>query len=219
MKNRRKEGSKLGTHGEELEKYFKSFYTGTYPKPLDATQSKSQSFLQVPLGEAKFLEMLVRVLKPKKILEIGTFRGFSTVFLAAAGSKIWTIERDQNRYKDIEMLFKKSGVSKQINLVKGYALPTLKDFAKKKMKFDFFFIDASKQETKEYFKICYNKLATKGALIVVDNTLWAGEVAEKEPTSSAAKYMKEFNEFVFKKHKKDSYILPGWDGVTIVIRK
>ena len=219
---RRKEGSKLGEKGEELEKYFHSLYKGAYPKAVESTLIESQSFLQVPLGEAKFLEMLVRLLRPRKVLEIGTFRGFSSVFMAKAlpkQSKIWTIERDEKRYEEIENLYKKTQVRPQINLLKGFALPLLKDLVKKKMKFDFFFIDASKQETKEYFEICYKKLSNKGAAIVIDNTLWAREVTDKNPKSNAAKHMKEFNEFVFKKYKKDSYILPGWDGVTIVLRK
>lgn len=221
MQKRRKEGSKLGQKGAKLENYFHGLYKGSYPKEVEKTFAKEQSYLQVPLGEAKFLEMLVRIQKPRKILEIGTFRGFSAVFLAKylpKGGKIWTIERDATRYEEIEELWKKTGVSKKILLIKDQALPVLQYFAKTCNRFDFFFIDASKEETIEYFKICYHKLATKGAIIVIDNTLWGGEVVDDNPKSNAARHMKKFNEYIFKHHKKDAYILPGWDGVSLVIK-
>lgn len=220
MKNLRKGiEDKLDPKELQLERYFEFLYKDSFTKPLKATFTKEQSFLQVPLSEAKFLEMLVRVKNPKNILEIGTFRGFSTVFLAKhCKGKVTTIERDKNRYEDIEALFKKTKVDKQITLMKDFAKPALESLFLKNKRFDLFFIDAAKKETLEYFKFCFDKLANKGAVVVVDNTLWAGEVAKDEPTSNSAKAMKSFNEFVFKKCKKDAYILPGWDGVTIIIK-
>ncbi len=221
MQKRRKIGSKLGDQGEKLEAYFKTLYDGSYPKAADSTISKEQSYLQVPLGQAKFLEMLVRIQKPKKILEIGTFRGYSAVFMASAmpkTGKMWTIERDASRYDEIKDLWKRAGVSKKIELIEGQALTILKNLVKKKARFDFLFIDASKEEAIEHFKICHSKLSNRNSVILIDNTLWSGEVADKEPLSNAARHMKSLNQYIFKKHKDSSYILPGWDGMTIVLK-
>ena len=210
---------KLGSEGIALEEYFKSLYAGSYPKVLEETFSLDQSFLQVPLSEAKFLELLIRIKQPKKILEVGAFRGFSTVFLSyLKTAQVTTIEKDERRFEEIESILKKTGVAKRVNLLKGDAKSVLIDLKKAKQTFDFIFIDANKKEVTLFFDLCF-KLLKKQGVVIIDNTLWAGEVTKEDPESNSAKSMKVFNDYVFKQFPKDAYILPGWDGVTVVVKK
>lgn len=208
---------KLKEEGVETEQYITSLYE-PLPQVLSQTLEKEQSFLQIPLSQAKFLEFLVKVTKSKTVLEIGTFRGFSTSFLATNAKKVTTIERDERRYEEIEALFKALKLQKKITLKKGFAKAELLKLKKEKKKFDFFFIDADKTDTFEYLTFCFDFLSSKFGVFVVDNTLWAGEVAKDNPASNQAKLMKTFNQKVFQKFGEKAFIFPLWDGITVVVK-
>lgn len=220
-KIKRDSDNKFSEEKKLLEVYLEEKYKNTFDMKALETKPKEDSFLEVSVSEGKFLELLVRLKRPKSILEIGTFRGFSGFFLARYlrenKGKVWSIEKDERRFPEIESFWKKLKIDKNTELLKGDAIYILKDLKKQGKKFDMFFIDARKKDTKEYFKLCYS-LAKIGAIIVVDNTLWGGEVTKEKSQNIAAEYMKDFNDFVFKKYKNNSYILPAWDGLTIVIK-
>ncbi len=219
-KVKRNEANKFSKEKKVLEEYLSVLYNKSFDQSVLETKPKEDSFLEVSVSEGKFLELLVRLKNPKQILEVGTFRGFSGYFLARflqGRAKLFSIERDERRFEEIETLWKKLRIQDKANLLKGDAITILKELKVERKTFDFFFIDARKRDTKTYFNLCYS-LASKGAVIVVDNTLWGGEVAGEEVTNNAVLAMKEFNAFVMKKYKYDAYILPAWDGMTVVIK-
>lgn len=220
-KVKRDETNKFSEEKKLLEIYLEKKYQNSFDAKVLETKPKEDSFLEISVSEGKLLEFLVRLKNPKKILEIGTFRGFSAYFLSRfideKSANLWSIERDERRFVEIETLWKKLKIDHKTKLLNGEAISVLKDLQKMGKKFDLFFIDATKKDTKEYFNLCY-KLANKEALIIVDNTLWGGEVAKEGIQNIAAEYMKDFNEYIFKKYKNNSYILPAWDGLTIVIK-
>lgn len=125
-----------------------------------------------------FYNMLLRVQKPKKILEIGTSFGYSTLWFADAmskNSKIITIEKNPKKIKFAKNNFRKAGVSNMIEIKKGIARDVLIQLSKAKSKtqerFDFIFIDADKEEYPFYFDICLSMLKKDG-IIAADNIVF-----------------------------------------------
>jgi predicted O-methyltransferase YrrM len=125
-----------------------------------------------------FYNMLLRIQKPKKILEIGTSFGYSTLWFADAMSKntkIVTIEKNPKKIKIAQNNFRKAGVSNMIEIKEGIAKDVLIQLSKSKSKtkehFDFIFIDADKEEYPFYFDICLPMLK-KGGMIAADNIIF-----------------------------------------------
>jgi caffeoyl-CoA O-methyltransferase len=220
-KIKRNETNRFSKEKQVLEEYLAVLYNKSFDPRVLETKPKEDSFLEVSVSQGKFLELLVRLTNPKRILEVGAFRGFSGYFLARflqGRAKLFSIERDERRFEEIETLWKKLRIQDKAQLLRGDAITILKELKGARKTFDFFFVDARKRDTRAYFNLCYS-LASKGAVIVVDNTLWGGEVAGEEVTNNAVLAMKEFNAFVMKKYKHDAYMLPAWDGVTIIVKK
>jgi predicted O-methyltransferase YrrM len=121
-----------------------------------------------------FYNILLRIQKPKKILEIGTSYGYSTLWFADAmnNSKIITVEKNPKKIKLAKENFRKAGVSKKIEIKEGIARDVLIQLSKSKSKeqFDFIFIDADKEEYPFYFDICLPMLK-KGGIIAADNII------------------------------------------------
>lgn len=124
-----------------------------------------------------FYNTLLRIHKPKKILEIGTSFGYSTLWFAdaiAKNSKIITIEKNPNKIKLAKKNFQKAGVSNRIEIKEGIAKDILIQLGKSKRSqksFDFVFIDADKEEYSFYFDICL-PLLKKGGIIAADNIIY-----------------------------------------------
>lgn len=142
----------------------------------------------------EFLNFLIKIKKPKKILEVGTSNGYSTIFIASNGFEVFTIEQDKEKIKLAKENFKKANL-KNIKILEGNALEILK---KLNEKFDFVFIDATKKEYLQYLKLI--KL-NKNAIIVADNI-----ITHKEKLEEYTKYLR--------KHYK-SFLLNNGNGLEI----
>lgn len=219
-KVRKTEKDKLSSFGIRAERYIESLYDDNEAKKIILDSYKEiQSFLQIPFSEGKFLEFLVSFLKPKKILEIGTFRGLSAYFLANClpkDTKCISVDIDF-RAETAKKLWKELGVIKKIDFVCEEGLVFLEKAIKNKEKFDFIFIDANKNNIKDYTNLCL-KILNENGLLVIDNSLWNLEVTKENPGSNGSMNMKNFNEYIFKKYPKKVCMIPGWDGV-ILLRK
>lgn len=164
----------------------------------------------------KLLEFLSCMIKPKYILEIGTFTGYSAICLAKGlpeNGKLITIDKNDELSKFPEKYFKKSGLSDKIQLLSGDALEII---PKLEMKFDLVFIDADKNEYLDYYKLCFDKI-NSGGFIIADNVLWDGKVLNK------AKYQDKetqgiiaFNEFISKDPRIENIIIPLRDGISVI---
>jgi predicted O-methyltransferase YrrM len=170
--------------------------------------------------QGKLLSLIVRLMKPKMVLEIGTFTGYSTASLLEylpIESEIHTIEADKEIFFKTQEFWKLNDTSKRINFHYGIALdiiPTLK------IKSDLIFIDADKRNYINYFDLCLPLLQENGVMIF-DNTLWSGKVAQKKERESNTdtRIMHEFNVYIKNNEFCEVLLLPIRDGLTILTKK
>ncbi|CAH2717235.1 tRNA 5-hydroxyuridine methyltransferase [Neobacillus rhizosphaerae] len=180
----------------------------------------------VPIMELAGIEtmlQLLRIHRSKKILEVGTAIGYSALRMASAipETHIVTIERDEERMNLAKEFIQRSGNGEQIALIEGDALEveeTVSGYAP----YDAIFIDAAKGQYKKFFEI-YAKYLTEDGMIITDNVLFKGLVAETEieskRTRNLVKKIDGFNRWLMNHPDYDSVILPVGDGVAISKRR
>ena len=167
--------------------------------------------------EGRFLKMLVAAAQPRRILEIGTFTGYSALSMAEAlpaGGRIITCELDPERAEFARGAFEAAGFADRIEVRVGRAIDTV---AGLEGPFDFCFIDADKPSYPDYYEAVLSKLAPHG-LIAVDNVLWSGNVVDADSPSSDAQVMRAFNDRVAADPRVECVVLPIRDGVTLIRR-
>ncbi len=168
----------------------------------------------------EFLEQLIKIVKPKRALELGTAIGYSSIRIAKNLKKksvLSTIEMSEDNFEVATNFIEKSGVGDKINLIKGNALEIMPQLNKK---FDFIFLDADKQYYKRLFDYSL-VLLKKGGVIFVDNLLWHGYAATKRVPSNysaSAKLIREFNQIFTSQPNLNTTILPIGDGIGLGIK-
>lgn len=169
---------------------------------------------------ARFLEFLLKTIKPKNILEIGSAIGYSSLLMQkASGANIFTIEKDEDTFKILENNLKKYDEDNKIKAVNDDAISVLKKMDKEK-KFDFCFIDANKSQYEEYLNLVYD-LTSENAIIVIDNILFRGYVAKDEDNKryrTIIKNLKKFIEDVKSDKRFTASLLTVHDGL-LLLRK
>jgi predicted O-methyltransferase YrrM len=177
---------------------------------------------KVPIMEITGMEAMIqflRVQQPKRILEVGTAIGYSALRMAHAlpQAVIVTIERDEERASLAEQYFQQFGSAEQIHLIKGDALET-EDQVAAHAPYDAIFIDAAKGQYKRFFEL-YSQYLTDEGIIVTDNVLFKGLVAEEtlehKRTAQLVKKIQQFNIWLMSHPNYDTIILPVGDGVAI----
>ncbi|MDR2907812.1 MAG: O-methyltransferase [Bacteroidales bacterium] len=169
--------------------------------------------------QGQFLNMICRMLKPQTILEIGTFTGYSALSMAFGmpeQSHLYTIEANPEQEDIIRKYIEKSGFSNQITLIIGYAKTEITKFDNDG--FDLIFLDADKVNYPLYYELLMPKLHTGGVLIA-DNTLWSGAVANENLTNKEVAALRQFNDMVQNDPQTQNILLPIRDGLTCVIKK
>ena len=165
--------------------------------------------------QGQLLRFLVEMIQPKRILEIGTYTGYSAIALAQGlktEGKLITIDVNVELEKMISNFILEAGLSDKIEQITGNALeiiPTLTE------NFDLVFIDADKQNYKNYLDLVLNKL-NSGGYILTDNVLWSGKVTmPKEQMDVDTRMINEFNDYVQNHPQLESILLPVRDGLYI----
>jgi predicted O-methyltransferase YrrM len=169
---------------------------------------------------AEFLEQLVLISNPKRVLEIGTAIGYSAIRIAALLKKkslIDTIEKSKDNIKLAKNYIKKSKYGDKINLLEGDAFDVMPNLEKK---YDMIFLDADKED---YEKLFYYSimLLRKGGVIVVDNLLWHGYAAVKKVPpkyKQSTEHIRKFNKMFREQASLQSSILPIGDGIGLGIK-
>ena len=173
--------------------------------------------MQIAVSQCHFLELITKVSKAKKILEIGTFTGLSTLSMALGlpddGSLI-ALDKNSETGKKALDFFKKANQDRKIKTIIKPALESLKDIKKKNLNFDIIFIDADKGNYQKYYDEAIY-LTKKDGLIIIDNVLWHGEVVDKNNNDKLTKTIRDFNSYVKNDIKTDQVIIPLGDGLTI----
>ena len=173
--------------------------------------------MQISISQCHFLHLLIKSSKIKKILEIGTFTGLSTLSMSLAlpedGSVI-ALDQNQETSKIAVNFFKKADQENKIKLIIAPALESLNNLNDQKEKFDLVFIDADKENYKNYFNHSLD-LNDKDGLIVIDNVLWHGEVVDVNKQDKLTLSIREFNSYVNKDKRVENLIIPVGDGLSV----
>ena len=172
--------------------------------------------LQISVLQANFLQFLIKIKKIKSCLELGTFTGYSTLSMALSLPKngiIHTIDIDYSKSQIVQTFFKKAKLSHKLKIEISKANEALDRLVKLKKKYDLILIDADKENYIRYFNKSL-KLLSKNGIILVDNTLWKGDVVNDNAKDKLTTSIKNFNNHV-KKNKVKKYILPLGDGFSI----
>ncbi|MCA1031851.1 O-methyltransferase [Bacillus timonensis] len=180
----------------------------------------------VPIMELVGIEtllQLLRMIQPTNILEVGSAIGYSAIRMAKTlpSAKIVTIERDIDRYNLALENIEKTGTTNQIEITLGDALE-LYDTVKSKGSYDVIFIDAAKGQYQKFFEL-YEPLLSKNGVIITDNVLFKGLVAEEhienKRTRSLVKKIKNFNDWLVNQKRFTTTIIPVGDGIAISIKR
>ena len=172
--------------------------------------------LQISILQANFLQFLIKAHKFKTCLEVGTFTGYSSLSMALSlpkNGKVYAIDKDIKTNKIALNFFKEAKVNNKIFIETNNGINSLKKLIKSKKKFDLILIDADKESYIKYFNYAVQLISKRG-IILIDNTLWKGEVLNQNANDKLTLKIKKFNEYI-KKKRINKYILPLGDGFTI----
>ena len=171
--------------------------------------------MQVDPTQCHFLHLIIKISNIKNVLEIGTFTGLSALAISLAlpeDGKLIALDKNDETNKIALNFFKKASQEHKIETIIKPALETLEELKNKK--FDMIFIDADKMNYKQYYEKSLG-LINQGGLIIIDNVLWHGEVADEKKNDKFTLNIREFNEFVSNDKRVEQVIIPLGDGMTI----
>ena len=173
--------------------------------------------MQISISQCHFLELIIKVSHAKKILEIGTFTGLSALSMSLAlpeDGQVIALDKNAETNKVAIEFFKKAKQEKKIKTTIKLALESLADIKKENKFFDLIFIDADKDNYKKYYDYAID-LTNKESLIIIDNVLWHGEVADEKNDDKFTNIIRDFNEYVKNDKKTEQIIIPLGDGLTV----
>jgi predicted O-methyltransferase YrrM len=171
--------------------------------------------MQVDPTQCYFLHLIIKISNIKDVLEIGTFTGLSALSISLAlpeDGKLIALDKNEETNKIALSFFKKANQTHKIQTIVKPALETLDELNDKK--FDMVFIDADKMNYKAYYEKSLG-LINRGGLIVIDNVLWHGEVADEKNDDKFTINIREFNKFVSEDKRVEQIIIPLGDGMTV----
>ena len=204
---------------EKLEKYINNFSLKLNPiqqEIIDYNNTLGDvKRMQVATSQCHFLHLIIKTSNIKNVLEIGTFTGLSALSIALAlpdDGKLIALDKDKETNKIAESFFKKANLNNKIQTIVKPALDSLDEL--KNSKFDMVFIDADKMNYKEYYERSL-KLLDKGGLIIIDNVLWHGEVADEDNLDKFTVNIRDFNTYVANDKRVEQIIVPLGDGMTV----
>lgn len=171
----------------------------------------------IPISDpevGRLLEVLARAIGARRILEVGTAIGYGALWMArgAPAAEIVALDRDADRLAQARDFLQRAGVSERVRLIEGEALESL---SRLDGEFDLIYIDADKQGYRRYLDLGLQRLRV-GGLIVADNLLWGGRVADPEAEEDeATRALRAFNGYFLSHPQLASLIVPLGDGVGI----
>ena len=206
---------------ENLEKYIRENSYDLHPVQKNIIEYNNslgnQKKMQISVSQSYFFQFLIKTNNIKNILEIGTFTGYSALTMALSlpkNGKITCLDINEKTSKKAISFFKKAKVDNLIEFKIGPALKSLDEIKKQNLFFDMIFIDADKENYKNYFNACLSLIKNEG-FIIIDNVLWHGDVADPNKNDKLTSILREFNSFLKKDDRIEKTILPLGDGITI----
>jgi len=204
---------------EKLQKYIDNFSLKLNPVQQEIIDYNNtlgnEKRMQVATSQCHLLHLIIKTSNIKNVLEIGTFTGLSALSIALAlpdDGKLIALDKNEETSKVAIDFFKKANLDDKIQTMIKPALNSLNEL--KNNKFDMVFIDADKMNYKEYYERSLN-LLDKGGLIIVDNVLWHGEVADEDNLDKYTVNIRDFNSHVANDKRVEQIIVPLGDGMTV----
>ena len=204
---------------EKLQNYINDFGLSLHPvqqEIIDYNKTLGDiKRMQIDPTQCHFLHLIIKISKIKKVLEIGTFTGLSALTISLAlpdDGNLITLDKNEESNKIALDFFKKANQDHKIKTIIKPALESLKELENDK--FDMVFIDADKMNYKAYYEKSL-ELINKGGLIIIDNVLWHGEVADEKNNDKFTLSIREFNKFVSEDKRVEQIIIPLGDGMTV----
>ena len=174
--------------------------------------------MQISPEQGLFLQFMISLTGARRVLEIGTFTGFSSLMMTYGGAEqVVCLDVSEEFTSVARRYWAEAGVDGQIDLRLGPAVESLEQMRAEEM-FDFVFIDADKDNYPAYFELSLARLNTTG-LMAVDNTLWSGRVLDASDQSVDTVAIRAFNEALARDDRVEVLILPIGDGLTLIRRK
>ncbi len=207
---------------ERLEKYISDHSYDLHPVQKEILKYNNalghSKKMQISISQAYFFQFLIKTNNIKNILEIGTFTGYSALSMGLVlpnDGKITCLDINKETSKVAHNFFKKANLAKKIDIILSPAIASLNKLkSDNKKKFDMIFIDADKENYKNYYQLSLD-LVKKYGFILIDNVLWKGEVADPSKNDQLTNVIREFNSLIKKDDKIEKTILPLGDGITI----
>ncbi len=203
----------------DLEKYIDIHTSneGELLKSLDRETNLKTTMPRMLSGkvQGKFLEMISLMIKPERILEVGTFTGYSAICLARGlkpNGLLYTIESNEELEEIAQRYFDSSGMSNKIKLIIGDAL---NEIPKLNETFDLVFIDANKEQYIDYYNLAKSKLRS-GGFIIADNVLWGGKVLGNKKPDKETVSIQAFNNYIKQDEDVEQVMISLRDGLLLV---
>ena len=191
-------------------------------KLRDETGKMPDGRMQISSDQGQFMGFLVKLTNTKKIIEVGTYTGYSSLVMALAlpeNGQIFSCDISEEYTAVARRFWQEAGVSNKIQLLLGLAEESLVELIKngEAGTFDMAFIDADKVNYKIYYENCLD-LLRPGGLILIDNVLWSGKTANPDETDDDTVAIRELNLFVHNDKRVDLSLLPVGDGLTLALK-
>ena len=206
---------------EKLEKYISKHSYDLHPVQKEILNYNDSlgdvKKMQISVTQGYFFQFFIKTNSIKNILEIGTFTGYSALSMGLAIPKdgnVTCLDINKETSETARNFFKKANLDKKVQIILGSAINTLKKLKDDKKFFDMIFIDADKENYKNYYDLSLELVKNNG-FILIDNVLWHGDVVDPIKNDRLTNVIREFNSFIKKDNRIEKTILPLGDGITI----
>ena len=181
----------------------------------------SVSQMQIAKEQGQFLEIITKLSKAKSCLEIGRFTGMSTLFIArglSAEGKITTIDNSDEFLSLAKKYWDLDNISSKIESIIGDGVEIMQSMIDRQHSYDFIFIDADKNNYPNYYELSLSLVPSNG-IIIIDNMLWHGDVADEKKNDSQTNTIRDLNTKIQNDSRVDFSLLPLSDGLSFIRKK
>jgi caffeoyl-CoA O-methyltransferase len=196
--------------------------TDLMKKIREETSQLEMAMMQIAPEQGQFMHLLVKLMGVKKAVEVGVFTGYSALCVASAmpqDGRLIACDVSEEWTLLARAYWAEADVADKIDLRLAPAVETLQNLAQEQAgQFDFAFVDADKANYDNYYELCL-ELLRPGGLLLVDNVLWSGSVADPDVSDVDTDAIRALNEKIRRDERVDMSMLPVADGLTLVLKK